>query len=90
MTKRLLTVLKYIADKYGDIQVFTSPDIMGDSSDIDFTYDDINVLYHPGYHYIELVGLTNIERATVETYATSGHHILRVSYVNSLDISNYR
>lgn len=90
MTKRLLIVLKYIAENYGEIQVYAEPNTVGDTLEVVYIYDeDLTVNFCRKYFYIEIEGLNAEEVDVLETYCVGGHNILRVDYVKQLDIKNY-
>ena len=89
MTKRLITVLKYISKEYGNIQVYPTLNCVGDRLELDYEYEGILVYFCPGYYYIDLCYLTPEEMEAVDFLATGEHNVLRTDYIDTLDLSNF-
>lgn len=85
MTKRLITVLKYISKEYGNIQVYPTLNYVGDKLELDYEYEGILVYFCPGYYYIDLCYLTPEEIEAVDNVATEEHHRLRIDYIDNLN-----
>ena len=61
---RLSKVKKFIQENYYDgdvIQLFDSRNLVGDYMETVYDDDGITIDYCPGYHYLEVFGLTNEE-----------------------------
>ena len=85
MTKRLITVLKYISKEYGDIQVYPTLNCVGDRLELDYECEGILVYFCPGYYYIDLCYLTPEEIEAVDNIATYEHNVLKTDFINTLN-----
>ena len=65
----LVSLQKFIADNFGeDIQIFLTPNWVGDTMEFVKAIGKIQVYYCPGYHYIEVLGLSKTEKELAKKF----------------------
>lgn len=77
---KIKKVLQFIQDKYvhpgvhfeNDIQIFFTPSLVNDYRETVYDKDGVEILFAPGYYYVEVYGLSSEEEDWIEKNALVG------------------